>query len=87
MSAEGTKKGKPTTVAWELLDFFDEKTGISAMERTTGFSLAITGMMQVRKQVTGTGVLTPDEAVPAERYIAELAKRGINIRQISGQSR
>src|SRR5687767_12333504 len=79
--AEGTKNGKPSRVGWELLDYFDEERGISAMERTTGYSLAITGVMQARGEVEA-GVLTPDEAIPAERYIAELAKRGIKIREI-----
>jgi hypothetical protein len=51
------------------------------MERTTGYSLAITGVMQARRQFAGPGVHTPDEAIPPELYIAELAKRGINIRQ------
>ena len=81
--AQGKQGGKPKTVAWELLDYFDAKRSISAMERTTGFSLAITGMMQARQQVSGAGVLTPDEAVPPELYISELAKRGIKIREIS----
>jgi hypothetical protein len=40
-------------------------------------------MMQVRKQVAGLGVLTPDEAMPADLYIKELAKRGIKIREIT----
>ena len=79
---EGTKGGKPARRAWELLDYYDEKHGISAMERTTGYSLAITGLMQARQQVAGAGVLTPDEAMPAELYIAELAKRGVNIREV-----
>jgi lysine 6-dehydrogenase len=79
---QGKKKGKKKTVGWELLDYYDAERGISAMERTTGFSLAITGLMQVRKQVTGAGVLTPDEAMPADRYIKELAKRGVKIREI-----
>jgi lysine 6-dehydrogenase len=82
VTAHGTKGGKPNSAGWELLDYFDAERGISAMERTTGYSLAITGMMQVRKQVSGLGVLTPDEAMPADRYIKELAKRGINIREI-----
>ena len=81
--AQGKKGGKPKRVGWELLDRYDEKTGISAMERTTGFSLAITGVTQVRKQVTGAGVLTPDEAMPPELYIRELAKRGIEIKELS----
>jgi lysine 6-dehydrogenase len=83
VAAQGSKGGKPKTVAWELLDYFDAAHGISAMERTTGFSLAVTGMMQTRQQVAGAGVLTPDEAMPPELYVSELAKRGINIRQIS----
>ena len=56
----------------------------SAMERTTGYSLAITGMMQVRGQVSGAGVRTPDEAIPAEAYIAALAKRGVMIKETAG---
>jgi lysine 6-dehydrogenase len=82
VTVEGTKGKKKKRLGWELLDSYDEKTGISAMERTTGFSLAITGLMQARQQVKGAGVLTPDEAVPAEIYIAELAKRGVKIREI-----
>ncbi len=31
--------------AWQLLDYFDEAHGISAMMRTTGYSLAITGLI------------------------------------------
>jgi lysine 6-dehydrogenase len=79
---EGTKAGKDKRLAWELLDYFDAQHGISAMERTTGFSLAITGLMQVRQQVASAGVLTPDEAIPPQLYISELAKRGIQIREV-----
>jgi lysine 6-dehydrogenase len=82
VEVHGRKSGKATKLAWELIDRYDEKTGISAMERTTGFSLAITGLMQARAQVNGAGVLTPDEAVPSETYIKELSKRGIDIRRI-----
>ncbi len=78
----GRKDGKPKTFEWDLVDRYDEAHGISAMERTTGYSLAITGLMQVRGQVTALGVHTPDEAMPAEAYIAELRKRGIDIRQV-----
>jgi lysine 6-dehydrogenase len=83
VSAHGMKDGKPTTIGWELLDYYDAERDISAMERTTGFSLAITGMMQVRKQTTGPGVYTPDETMPAEQYIRALGKRGINIRPLT----
>ncbi|MDP3909377.1 MAG: saccharopine dehydrogenase C-terminal domain-containing protein [Gemmatimonadales bacterium] len=69
-------------VAWQLLDYYDEKNGISAMMRTTGFSLAITGVMQVDQRVRGAGVLTPDQAVPFDAYVDELKQRGVVIREI-----
>src|SRR5207247_1738288 len=64
-------------VAWQLLDYSDEAHGISAMMRTTGYSLAITGLMQVDGRIATKGVHTPDEAVPFGDYVAELAKRGV----------
>jgi lysine 6-dehydrogenase len=75
---KGTKAGKPATKTFELVDHYDEKHGISAMMRTTGYSLAITGLMQARREVP-PGVHTPDEAVPARKYIDELARRGVSI--------
>jgi lysine 6-dehydrogenase len=75
------RNGKP--VAWQLLDYSDEAHGISAMMRTTGYSLAITGLMQVDGRIAVKGVHTPDEAVPFGEYVAELAKRGVEIREIS----
>jgi len=68
--------------AWQLLDYYDEARGVSAMMRTTGYSLSITGVMQVDGRISTKGVHTPDEAVPFGEYVAELAKRGIDIREM-----
>jgi lysine 6-dehydrogenase len=78
----GTRGGKPKTLGWELVDYYDEEHGISAMERSTGYSLSITGQMQARGEIGKSGVFTPDEAIPAERYISELAKRGVVIKEM-----
>jgi lysine 6-dehydrogenase len=75
-----------TRVAWELLDYYDEAHGISAMMRTTGFSLAITGLMQADGRIGAPGVHTPDAAVPCGAYVAELERRGIEIREIPAES-
>jgi lysine 6-dehydrogenase len=83
VEVSGRKGGKPKKLAWELVDTFDAEHGISAMERTTGYSLSITGQMQARGEISPCGVHTPDECIPAPKYIAELAKRGINIRTIA----
>jgi lysine 6-dehydrogenase len=79
VEAEGRKNGQPLRIVYDLLDYFDEANGISAMERTTGFSLSITGQLQVTGKARSPGVFTPDQAVPAEPYIAELDHRGIRI--------
>jgi lysine 6-dehydrogenase len=78
----GQKQGKPGTVTFRLIDFYDSQHGISAMMRTTGYSLSITGQMQVDGMVLANGVHTPDEAMPFEAYVRELAKRGVNIEEV-----
>ena len=86
VTVDGKKNGRPAHRGWELLDYFDAEHGISAMMRTTGYSLSITGLMQARGQIGKSGVFTPDECMPAERYIEELAKRGVIIREIPESS-
>jgi lysine 6-dehydrogenase len=78
---EGTKAGAAKKIGWELLDYYDESRGISAMMRTTGYSLSITGQMQANGELQ-PGVFTPDECIPAAKYIAELAKRGVMIKEL-----
>src|SRR6476661_7529395 len=78
---EGMKGGAAATKTFELVDRYDEAHDISAMMRTTGYSLSITGLMQARGQVTPPGVHTPDECIPAATYIAELRRRGIDIKE------
>jgi lysine 6-dehydrogenase len=77
----GTKGGKAAERRFDLVDRYDEAHGISAMMRTTGYSLSITGQMQVGGEVGPAGVWTPDECVPPEAYIRELRSRGIDLRE------
>jgi lysine 6-dehydrogenase len=78
----GTKDGKPGKVTFRLIDRYDADHGISAMMRTTGYSLSITGQMQADGRVTLRGVHTPDEAIPFRAYVDELGRRGIRIEEL-----
>ena len=80
VTVTGTKAGKPATRKFDLIDRYDEEHEISAMMRTTGYSLSITGQMQARGQVKPAGVWTPDECMPADAYIAELRRRGMDVK-------
>lgn len=75
----GAKGGRRVRHTWECIDRYDEATGISAMERTTGFTLSIIGLMMARGEIAHGGVRTPDDAVPAEPFVRALAERGIRI--------
>jgi lysine 6-dehydrogenase len=82
VQVSGHKDGKPQAVTFRLIDYYDGEHGISAMMRTTGYSLSITGQMQADGRVTTTGVHTPDEAMPFRPYVSELARRGIRIEEL-----
>ena len=78
----GLKDGIPREVGFRLIDYFDAEHGISAMMRTTGYSLSITGQMQADGRVTRKGVRTPDEAMPFPAYVQELGKRNIRVEEL-----
>ena len=77
----GTKDGVSGTRAWEVVDRYDSAHAISAMMRTTGYTLSITGQLQASGAIT-PGVHTPDECMPADRYFAMLATRGVTVREV-----
>jgi lysine 6-dehydrogenase len=81
IDVSGERSDRPMRIVYDLIDFFDEERGISAMERCTGFSLSLTGQLQATLAVTGPGVMTPDSAVPADAYVSGMADRGVAIRR------
>ena len=79
VEVSGRKDGAPKTIRYDVLDRYDAEHGLTAMMRTTGYSLAVTTLMQMDGRISDLGVRTPDEAVPAEPYMTEMAARGIAI--------
>ncbi len=74
----GTNNGVRSTRSWQLVDRYDAVNGITAMMRTTGYTLSITGQLQAGGAIAA-GVHTPDECMPATEYLARLAHRGIHV--------
>lgn len=81
VTVEGTREGKAARATFELVDRYDTTIGMSAMMRTTGFSLALTGIMQADGTIGEFGVHTPDEATPYRPYVEGLRKFGVEIRE------
>lgn len=78
IQATGRKAGRPTAVTLDLMDFYDDETGFTAMERTTGWDAAIVAGMMARGQ-TPRGAVPVERAVPPVQFVQELAMRGIQV--------
>jgi len=77
--ASGFKDGRETQVTVDLFDVYDEATGFTAMERTTGWHAAIMAGFMARGQTPRGGVLV-ELAVPGPTFVEEFRKRGFDLR-------
>lgn len=75
---KGRKNGRGTQVQIDLIDRFDEATGFTAMERTTGWDASIKSIMNAHR-VTPRGVNPAEIAIDGPLYVSELRKRGFSI--------
>jgi len=77
--ARGLKDGEERSFTLDLFDHFDEATGFTAMERTTGWHAAIMAGFIARGSVRSGGV--PVElAVPGATFVEAFRKRGFAVR-------
>ncbi len=78
----GEKDGKEKHLRYEIVDKFDEASGLSAMMRTTSFPASIIAQMMAKGEVTERGVTPQEKVIDAEKFIAEIEKRNIRMKQI-----
>lgn len=76
--ADGEKAGKEVKTVIELIDYFDEKTGFTAMQRLTGWHASIIAILSAQNKVK-KGAVSVSQAVSGKIIIEELRKRGIKI--------
>lgn len=82
--AKGRRNGRPAQVLIDLIDRFDEATGFTAMERTTGWDGSIKAIMNAQG-VTPRGIHPAEIAVPGPQYVAELRRRGFSLTETQGE--
>ena len=76
--AKGTKGGRPAEVVVDLLHYYDEATGFSAMEQGTGWHAAILTEAIAFGQVAH-GVIPVEEAMPGAGFVERARQRGFAI--------
>jgi lysine 6-dehydrogenase len=81
ITAHGRIGKDPRTVRYQLIDVFDDKTGLSAMSRTTGFSAAQICEMLATGRIQVWGAIPQENCVPAEEFLLGLQQRGLNIKR------
>jgi lysine 6-dehydrogenase len=69
--------GDGRRLRYDIIDHYDETTGLSAMMRTTAFPASIVALMMARGQTTQKGALPQERCIPPELFMQELAKRNI----------
>jgi lysine 6-dehydrogenase len=74
----GRKDDRPAEVILEMLDYYDDETQFSAMERTTGWSASIVATMMAQGE-TPRGAKPLEIAVPGHLFVKELEQRGIKL--------
>ncbi len=72
IEVEGRKKGKNLKEIFEIIDLYDEKNALSAMQRTTSFPVSIIAQMLAAGQISEKGVVPQEISVPKKEYVAEL---------------
>jgi lysine 6-dehydrogenase len=70
---------KARVASFTMVDRYDPKSDMSAMMRTTAFPASIVLQMMCTGAVTKRGVVLQERDVPAEIFLAEVARRGIRI--------
>ncbi len=77
VEADGTAGDADGTLAYGFVDHYDAASGLSAMQRCTGFPAAAAALLLAERAVPGGGVGPAEAVLPVEPMLALLAERGL----------
>lgn len=77
----GVKDGARKRLRYDIVDQYDEATNLSAMMRTTAFPASIIAQMAARGEVGLRGATPQEKAIDPKKFVAELARRNILIKE------
>jgi lysine 6-dehydrogenase len=74
----GKKNGKDAEAVVELIDYYDESTGFTAMQRLTGWHASIVAILGAHGKIK-SGAVPVELVVPGETIVDEARRRGLKI--------
>jgi lysine 6-dehydrogenase len=81
LGTEREAESNRTMLRYDIIDNFDEQTGLSAMMRTTAFPASIIAQMMARGEITQKGAIPQERCIPPDAFVAALAARNIRINE------
>jgi lysine 6-dehydrogenase len=80
VTVAGTLEGKRRILAYEMVDYYDTAQKMTSMMRTTSYPTSVILQMAVDGRIPDRGVKPPEQCVPLDPFVAELAKRNITFK-------
>lgn len=77
----GVKAGEEISFEYNMVTTKDPKTGVTAMAQATAYTISVVALMIGRGVIDKRGAYPPEMIVPGAEYIAEMAKRGVEIKE------
>jgi len=81
VTIRGMAENRSQTLAYEMIDHYDDKLKMTSMMRTTAFPTSIIAQMLSNGTVGARGVLPPEQCVPLAPLLSELRKRNIVVNE------
>ena len=83
VDARGFQGGKEKRIVYQLLDMRDLATGLTAMQRTVGFTMSLGAQLILEDTITTKGILVPQD-VPYDLVFPRLEKHNIRAHRAEG---
>ncbi len=78
---EGIQDGQPASTEFELIAHYDRENKVTAMACSTAYSISVVAQMIGSGLINEKGVFAPEQIVPGETFIKEMANRGVDIKE------
>lgn len=79
----GKKNSQMITYEYEMVTYKDRENNITAMARATANTISVVAQMIGKGMIEKRGVYPPEQIVPGDLYMKEMAKRGVIIKEKS----
>ncbi len=77
----GEKDHQKRTYEYEMQTFKDNHHHVTAMAKATAYSISVVAQMIANGTINKRGVYPPEQIVPGQEYMSEMAKRGVIINE------